>query len=76
MLITALCITGIQWIQEAMVVKMYALIGWHVPTDAEWTTLTDYLTSMDMVWGKWKPTLLIYGSQILDGVHQHSRRCW
>jgi uncharacterized protein (TIGR02145 family) len=29
-------------------------IGWHVPTDAEWTTLTDYLGGADVAGGKLK----------------------
>jgi uncharacterized protein (TIGR02145 family) len=30
--------------------------GWHVPTDAEWTTLTNYLGSEDIAGGKLKET--------------------
>lgn len=29
-------------------------LGWHVPTDAEWTVLTDYLGGKDVAWGKMK----------------------
>lgn len=30
--------------------------GWHVPTDAEWTVLTDYLGGQDVAGGKMKTT--------------------
>ena len=30
--------------------------GWHVPTDAEWTTLTDYLGGSSIAGGKMKST--------------------
>jgi uncharacterized protein (TIGR02145 family) len=30
--------------------------GWHIPTDAEWTILTDYLGGADVAGGKMKPT--------------------
>ena len=30
--------------------------GWHVPTDAEWTTLTSYLGGDLYAWGKMKST--------------------
>jgi uncharacterized protein (TIGR02145 family) len=33
-------------------------IGWHVPTDAEWTTLTDYLGGAAVAGGKMKTTLV------------------
>ena len=33
-----------------------APVGWHVPTDAEWTTLTDYLGGMTIAGGKMKET--------------------
>ena len=32
--------------------------GWHIPTDAEWTTLTDYLGGERVVGGKLKATTL------------------
>ena len=28
--------------------------GWHLPTDAEWTTLTDYLGGVDVAGGRMK----------------------
>ncbi|MCX6271744.1 MAG: hypothetical protein NTU44_11095 [Bacteroidetes bacterium] len=31
-------------------------IGWHIPTDAQWTTLTDYLGGSDLAGGKLKET--------------------
>jgi uncharacterized protein (TIGR02145 family) len=31
-------------------------VGWHVPTDAEWTVLTDYLDSEAVAGGKMKTT--------------------
>lgn len=30
--------------------------GWHIPSDADWTTLTSYLAIMDLVGGKLKET--------------------
>jgi len=41
--------------------------GWHVPTDAEWTTLTDYLGGTSDAWAKMKaPTLWKSGSLATD----------
>ncbi len=37
--------------------------GWHLPSDAEWTTLTDYLGGKDVAGGKLKET---------DTIHWHS----
>jgi uncharacterized protein (TIGR02145 family) len=34
--------------------------GWHVPTDAEWTTLTDTLGGLSVAGGKMKPTGTTY----------------
>ena len=31
-------------------------VGWHMPTDAEWTVLTDYLGGVDIAGGKMKTT--------------------
>ena len=36
--------------------KILALEGWHVPTDAEWTVLTDYLGGTSVAGGKMKST--------------------
>jgi len=36
--------------------------GWHVPTDAEWTTLTDYLGGLTVAGGKLKETGFIHWS--------------
>ena len=34
--------------------------GWHIPTDAEWTTLTTFLGGMDIAGGKIKETGLVH----------------
>ena len=36
--------------------KILAPTGWHVPSDTEWTTLTDYLGGLDFAGGKMKAT--------------------
>jgi uncharacterized protein (TIGR02145 family) len=36
--------------------------GWHVPTDAEWTTLTDYLGGLTVAGGKLKETGTLHWS--------------
>lgn len=36
--------------------------GWHVPTDAEWTVLTDYLGGVNVAGGKMKSTGMQYWS--------------
>ena len=36
--------------------KQLAPVGWHVPTDAEWTTLTTYLGGTSVAGGKMKST--------------------
>ena len=36
--------------------------GWHIPTDAEWTTLTDYLGGLDVAGGKMKSIGIIQES--------------
>ena len=38
----------------------FAPTGWHVPTDAEWTTLTDYLGSESEAGGKLKETGIVH----------------
>ena len=37
-------------------------MGWHVPTDAEWTVLTNYLDGEDVAGGKMKTTGTIEGA--------------
>jgi uncharacterized protein (TIGR02145 family) len=36
--------------------KVLAPTGWHIPTDSEWTTLTDFLGGMSIAGGKMKST--------------------
>jgi uncharacterized protein (TIGR02145 family) len=36
--------------------------GWHVPTDTEWTTLTDYLLGLSVAGGKMKSTSSLWNS--------------
>jgi len=36
--------------------KQFAPLGWHVPSDPEWTTLTNYLGGVDYAAGKMKET--------------------
>ncbi len=36
-------------------IRNLAPSGWHIPTDAEWTILTDYLGGVDVAGGKMKP---------------------
>ena len=65
-----------------------APIGWHVPTDAEWTTLTDYLGGEEIAGGKlkeegtvhWKePNLVetkVTGFNALPGGHRYFNGFW
>lgn len=40
----------------AVITNKLCPIGWHVPTDTEWTTLTDYLDGISTAGGKLKET--------------------
>ena len=46
--------------------------GWHVPTDAEWTTLTTYLGGESMAGGKMKSTGTTYWSSESTGTDNSS----
>jgi uncharacterized protein (TIGR02145 family) len=47
-------------------------IGWHVPTDAEWTTLTTYLGGLGVAGGKMKSTGITYWSSPNTGATNES----
>lgn len=42
--------------------KQIAPQGWHIPSDAEWTTLTDYLGEQSVAGGKMKSTSTLWQS--------------
>jgi uncharacterized protein (TIGR02145 family) len=45
--------------------------GWHLPTDAEWTTLTDYLGGLSVAGGKMKTTgTSLWGSPNLNATNE------
>lgn len=46
--------------QEAVQTKELCPTGWHVPNDAEWTILTDYLGGTNVAGGKMKSTGTAY----------------
>ncbi|MFN5576954.1 MAG: fibrobacter succinogenes major paralogous domain-containing protein, partial [Bacteroidota bacterium] len=46
--------------------------GWHIPTDAEWTTLTDYLGGLSVAGGKMKSTGTTYWNSTNTGATNES----
>ena len=47
-------------------------LGWHVPIDAEWTTLTDFLGGMSVAGGKMKSTGTTYWTSESAGIDNSS----
>jgi uncharacterized protein (TIGR02145 family) len=52
-------------------IRNIAPVGWHVPTDAEWTTLTTYLGGESIAGGKMKETGTMHWSSP-DGIADNS----
>jgi uncharacterized protein (TIGR02145 family) len=46
--------------------------GWHIPTDEEWTTLTDYLGGEEVAGGKMKTTATVYWEAPNEGATNES----